>query len=80
MKKAKYTTYKQLADAFASGKLTKHHYLMLDKGATENSLNYYNPEESDEENERKQDQCAYLFDCPEIETVFADFGIPAKWC
>lgn len=78
--KAKYTTYKQLGEAFASGELTKYHYLMLDKGATENCLNYYNPDGSDEENEKMQDECSELFDCPDIETSFADLGIPTKWC
>jgi len=78
--KPKYETYAELAAAFKSGELGKGYFLMLDKGGTENSLNFYDEDLSDEENERKQEECSEMFECPELETVFADLGIPAEWC
>ncbi len=76
-----YQSYAELSAAFKSGELDKHYYLMLDKGGTENSLCYHNPELSDEENDRKQDECSAMFPGEhEIESAFEALGIPAQWC
>lgn len=76
-----YKTYAELAAAFKSGELNEHYYLMLDKGGSENSLNYYDKDASDEENERKQEECGEMFpgDHP-IEEIFEAAGIPVQWC
>jgi hypothetical protein len=80
MPKPKYSNYAELAAAFKSGELSKHYYLMLDKGGTENSLNYFDPNASDEENEKMQNGCAELFGGDhDIETVFDALGIPWLW-
>lgn len=79
-KKHKYNNYAELAAAFKSGELTEHHYLMLDKGANENSLNYYNPAESEEENERKQEECGPWLADIEVTDAFTALGIRWQWC
>lgn len=77
----KYKTYGELAAAFKSGELDQYYYLMLDKGGTENSLNYYNPELSDAALEAKQAECSELFNCDnDMEQVFKSLGIPCEWC
>lgn len=78
--KRKYNTYAELAAAFKSGELGKGYYLMLDKGAHENCLSFRDDDLSDEENERRQDECADWFGEPEIEELFSLAGIPAEWC
>lgn len=76
-----YTTYVQLAAAFKSGELTDFHYLMLDKGAQENCLCYYNPNESEEVNELKSDEARKMWrNDPPIEEVFEAAGIRCEWC
>jgi hypothetical protein len=60
--------------------LDEHYYLMLDKGGTENSLNYYNPALSDEELERKQEECSELFVGPDDpRAMFESMGIRCEW-
>lgn len=87
---AKYNSYKELAEAFRSGALPTGkmrprkagYFLMLDKGGTQNSLSYI-PEEgmSDEENEKKQEECADIFEAPEgVEAMLDALGIPWDWC
>ncbi len=51
MDKPKYANYAELAAAFKSGELGKGYYLMLDKGGTENCLNFYDKDLSDEDND-----------------------------
>jgi len=81
-KNPKYKNYTELAAAFKSGELSSAHYtLVLDKGAAENHLRYYNPDESDEVNEAKSDECRNLFDGDQpIESIFEAAGIPCEWC
>lgn len=82
----KYTTYKQLSEAFRSGELGEHYYLMLDKSGCSNSLNYYDENASDEENERHQEACRDIFDFDEdgdttpIESACDALGIRHEWC
>ena len=80
--KYKYTTYKELADAFKSGELDRNKYfLMLDKGGTENTLCCMCDENAtDEEIDRMYDEARYLFRCPELEDVFNALEIPWEWC
>ena len=83
--KPKYTTYHELSKAFASGEIGANYYLMLDKGGCSNSLNYYDENASDEENERQQDACRDLFHFDEdgdkapIESACDALGIPCQW-
>lgn len=77
----KYKNYAELAQAFKSGEIGKGYYLMLDKGGTENCLNFYDASLSDTENERRQMQCSELFSpTDDIEEMFTSMGIPCKWC
>lgn len=80
---AKYKDYTELSAAFKSGELGPHYYIMLDKGGMEACLNYFNPDESDAENERHQVECRQLFEIEYAETIeglFKALGIPAQWC
>ena len=86
----KYKNYAELALAFKSGKLPSApdtvgkpigYYIMLDKGGCQNSLNFYDPKLSDEENEKRQEGCSEIFDPPEgVEPLFEALGIPCEWC
>lgn len=78
----KYKNYAELAAAFKSGELSSDHYaLVLDKGGTENYLRYYNPDESEEVNDAKSDECSKLFNGDQsIESIFEAAGIPCEWC
>lgn len=77
----KYANYAELAAAFKSGELDEHYYLMLDNGGTENCLNYWDKNASDEENERKQEECSSLFDPgDDPKAMFEAMGIRCKWC
>ena len=87
---AKYKNYSEIAAAFKSGKLQSAkdktgkitgYYIMLDKGGCENSLNFYDPKLSDEENEKRQEGCSAIFDPPDgVEALFEALGIPCEWC
>lgn len=78
---AKYNNYAELASAFKSGELDEHYYLMLDKGGTENCLNYFNPDLTDEENEKRQEECDRLFHATDDpKEMFESMGIRCKWC
>lgn len=82
MKKV-YKTYTELAAAFKSGELDPaKYYLMLDKGARENSLSrHYDDSLSEEENERLMDEASAMWpNDPEIEELFKIAGIPCEWC
>ena len=86
----KYKNYAELALAFKSGKLPSApdkagkpigYYIMLDKCGCQNSLNFYDPKLSDEENEKRQEGCSEIFDPPEgVEPLFEALGIPCEWC
>jgi len=81
MKTKKYHTYAQLAAAFKSGELTKHHYLMLDKGGTENMLCFHNPKFTDEQNDAENSKCSDMFDGGDgIEGMLTALGIKNEWC
>jgi hypothetical protein len=83
MPKPKYANYAELAAAFKSGELDQHYHIMLDKGGAAASLCYHNPKLSDDENERKSDECSKLFQ-PEysdhIDDLYQALGIRAEWC
>jgi hypothetical protein len=76
----KYGDYVELAAAFKSGELGKGYLLVLDKGGTENTLTFYDPDLSEEENGRRQDECAELFN-PDfgVEPMLEALGIPFEW-
>jgi len=83
MKKPKYKNYTELAAAFKSGELSPHYYIMLDKGGADASLNYYDPKATDDENEKKQEECSALFNPMYSEHIFDLYkalGIRAEWC
>lgn len=83
MSEPKYKNYTELAAAFKSGELDKHYYMMLDKGGSECSLSYFNEDASDEENDRKSNECQDLFNYEydeHIEALFEALGIRAEWC
>lgn len=79
-----YKNFAELSEAFKTGELDKdRYYMMLDKGGTENCLNYRGaPGESDEEIERKQEECGKIFNPGEnqIEALFKTLGIPTENC
>lgn len=85
-----FTTYEEVAAAFKSGALENGtdakgrrtgYYIMLDKGGCENSLSFYDPNLSDRENERRQDECNKIFEPPYgVEPLFKALGIPCEWC
>jgi hypothetical protein len=83
MEKPKYKNYAELSAAFKSGELDSNYYIMLDKGGADASLCYYNSSFSDEENEKKGDECSTLFN-PEysrhIFDLYAALGIRAERC
>lgn len=81
----KYTTYKQLSEAFRSGELGEHYYLMLDKSGCCNSLNYYDKNATADENEKRQEACTMIFDFDDsdgsipIESACDALGIRYEW-
>lgn len=86
-KKPKYKNYAELSAAFKSGELRKGYYMMLDKGGTANSLNFYDDMLSDDENEKLQEECDGLFnfleddhECGHIGALYETLGIPCEWC
>lgn len=81
-KKPKYKNYTELSAAFKSGELGKGYYMMMDKGGSSNSLNFYDDTLSDEENEKRQEECGKLFNWQygeHIEALYEALGIPCEW-
>jgi len=83
---AKYKNYKQLAAAFASGKLDRKKWAIeLDKGGMDASLRPtgFTGKETDDEVDALHKKGEKLFS-PEyadhIEDLYAALGIPVQWC
>jgi len=76
----KYTTIKQLSDAFKSGELDNSYYLSMDKGGNALTLCQHGPEEGENERyERCQEIFKWEYDNP-LDELFEMAGIPAEWC
>lgn len=77
---AKYTTLKELSEAFKSGELDESYLVFLDKGGNSISLHQTGPEEG--ENERYE-HCRQLFkrEYGEPMTELLEMvSIPCEWC
>lgn len=76
----KYTTIKELSDAFKSGELDSSYSIIMDKGGNSLRLHQTGPEEG--ENERYE-HCKKLFKWEygsPLEELFELVGIRAEWC
>lgn len=77
---AKYTTIKELSEAFKSGEIDESYTVIMDKGG--NSLSLSQSGDVDGENERYE-KCKAIFkweyDSP-LEELFEIAGIPCEWC
>lgn len=83
MANAKYKNYAELAAAFKSGELDKHHFIELDKGGMQADLRYWNPALSEELNEKRNQEVKKLFKpkyADHIDDLYVALGIPMQWC
>lgn len=79
---AKYTTLKQLAEAFKSGELDrKDYFLCIDKGGNELTLHHYGAGLTDEQVDAKYEECQKIFKrrygCP-VQELLSMVGINAE--
>lgn len=81
---SKYKNYKELSEAFKSRELDPEKYrLILDKGGTENYLEYQAGDDEDEASaDAKQEECRKLFrgENTGIGELFDALDIPWEWC